>query len=208
MKSGGYQDGYRACPCFWGTEPAESVQELADLLSELPAPRVLDVGCGEGKNAFYLASQGIKVDAFDISELAISNAINAWSEVAGLRWHVADLATYPLLENSYNAIIATGSLHCLISKNSVEKAIARIKLATAPGGYNVISVFNDRAQDLSGHSGDFDPVLLPHSYYTSIYSDWTLLHALDTDLHDFHAHIRKRHFHSITRILARKPRPR
>ena len=201
---GGYDDGYRACPCFWGTRPARLVHGLTDILSELPAPRVLDVGCGEGKNAYYMASRGLQVDAFDVSELAISNATRAWPAVAGLRWFVADLTTYPFLDSSYDAIIATGPLHCLASGGMVTGAITRIKLATVRGGYNVISVFNDRAQDLGGHSDEFNPVLLPHSYYVNQYSTWKLLHESDRDLRDFHAHTKTRHSHSITRLLAHK----
>ena len=36
--------------------------------------RVLDVGCGEGRNAIFMAKLGCQVDAFDISENGIAEA--------------------------------------------------------------------------------------------------------------------------------------
>ena len=41
---------------------------------------VLDVGCGEGKNAIFLAQKGFVVDAFDISESGIKKLKRLVSE--------------------------------------------------------------------------------------------------------------------------------
>ncbi|MCK5307678.1 MAG: SAM-dependent methyltransferase, partial [Zetaproteobacteria bacterium] len=40
---------------------------LAELLPTLPGGKALDLACGEGRNAFFLARNGYAVDAIDSS---------------------------------------------------------------------------------------------------------------------------------------------
>ena len=47
---------------------------LAEILEPLPAGRALDLGCGEGGDAFWLASRGWQVTGVDISQTAIERA--------------------------------------------------------------------------------------------------------------------------------------
>ncbi|MBI5747375.1 MAG: methyltransferase domain-containing protein [Nitrospirae bacterium] len=44
---------------------------LAQLLTLLPKGRALDIACGEGRNAIFLAKSGYEVDAVDISSVAL-----------------------------------------------------------------------------------------------------------------------------------------
>ena len=78
-----------------------------------------------------------------------------------------------------------------------------LQAATAPGGYNVVCVFNDRQQDLTAHPG-FTPTLLRHTDYLGLYSSWELVYASDEDLHEIHPHNGVPHMHSLTRLIARK----
>jgi hypothetical protein len=68
--SGGYDDGYRRCPCFWGKTPGKLVSALADIVPSFHGLRILDAGCGEGKNAVFFAQRGAFVRAIDVSALA------------------------------------------------------------------------------------------------------------------------------------------
>ena len=56
MSGGGYDDGYRNCPCFWGTEPGSLRKSCCAIhvVSVSRASPMLDAGCGEGKNAAFL----------------------------------------------------------------------------------------------------------------------------------------------------------
>lgn len=44
---------------------------LIEHLSLLRGPRVLDLACGDGRNAFFLAEQGFEVTALDYSQVAL-----------------------------------------------------------------------------------------------------------------------------------------
>ncbi|MGH7261278.1 MAG: dihydroneopterin aldolase [Nitrospiraceae bacterium] len=55
------------------TDPRPA-QFLKDHVHLLPAGRVLDVACGRGRNALFLAAQGYTVDAVDRDEQALAEA--------------------------------------------------------------------------------------------------------------------------------------
>lgn len=201
---GGYDSGYAMCPCFWGTEPGSLVKAFAARLPSLAGLHVLDLGCGEGKNAAYLAQLGANVEAIDVSEFAISNALAAHSGVRNITWKVEDAVSFTPSRADFDAVVLYGILHCLKDHHEVEAVVARIKRYTKSGGYNVACAFNDRSQDLTAHPG-FKPILLPHNHYLSLYQDWTILEASDQDLTESHPDNLRAHTHSMTRMLVRKP---
>ena len=60
---------YASAAEYFGAEPEPSLLRFADLLDR--ARTVLDVGCGQGRNTFYLARRGYTVDALDPSRVAV-----------------------------------------------------------------------------------------------------------------------------------------
>jgi SAM-dependent methyltransferase len=52
-------------------EPSSLLVEFADAIADAPLGRALDVACGNGRNAFFLASLGYQVTAVDRSAAAI-----------------------------------------------------------------------------------------------------------------------------------------
>jgi 2-polyprenyl-3-methyl-5-hydroxy-6-metoxy-1,4-benzoquinol methylase len=52
--------------------PSEWLAENRDLLAGPGGRRALDVACGDGRNAVYLAQLGFAVDAVDVSDVAVS----------------------------------------------------------------------------------------------------------------------------------------
>lgn len=77
---------------------------LVDSGSILPKGRALDIACGEGRNAIYLARQGCQVDAVDISEVAIKNAKTTATGL-DINFVVADLENFSIPEDTYDLII-------------------------------------------------------------------------------------------------------
>jgi tellurite methyltransferase len=86
--------------------PAEWLVENRALLSGLGGRRALDVACGDGRNALYLAQLGFDVVAVDVSDVAIS-ALRAVAAERGLAVDArqADLETEPLPRGRYDAIV-------------------------------------------------------------------------------------------------------
>jgi SAM-dependent methyltransferase len=73
------------------------------------APRgsALDLACGSGRNALYMARQGFVVDAIDISDVGLARAQQqAALEHLQVTWFCQDLLDSPLLPNApYQLII-------------------------------------------------------------------------------------------------------
>ena len=75
-----YMDKNKEIPFFKIKGPDENLVEYME--NELIVPgRVLELGCGPGRNAIYMAQKGYKVDAIDISEHAIEWAKERANEV-------------------------------------------------------------------------------------------------------------------------------
>jgi SAM-dependent methyltransferase len=61
----------RSIPSSTREAPAHALAELSDVV-ELRGLRVLDLGCGNGRNSFFLADRGCSVHALDFSGVALS----------------------------------------------------------------------------------------------------------------------------------------
>jgi SAM-dependent methyltransferase len=204
VTDGGYDTGYRNCPCYWGKEPGSLVRMLPQIL-DLKGAWTLDLGCGEGKNAAFLAGNGATVDAVDVSSIGLEHARATWPPFVALRWELADATVRPIPPERYDVIIAYGLLHCLPSEEAVAGTIGRMQAGTRPGGFNVVCAYNARHQELDAAHPFFRPTLLPHSWYMSAYRGWEHLVATDTDLREAHPDTAIEHTHSMTRLLARRP---
>jgi SAM-dependent methyltransferase len=62
---------FRAIPSSVRNEPAKALVLFADLL-KLRNKRILDAGCGNGRNAVYLAKRGCEITAVDFAEAALT----------------------------------------------------------------------------------------------------------------------------------------
>jgi SAM-dependent methyltransferase len=205
MIDGGYDSGYSVCPCFWGSEPGSLVARLPEIIPSFKGLQVLDAGCGEGKNALFLAGKGAVVQAYDISQLAIQHAkdLNSGHQRENISFHAQDVRTIDLGLASFDVVIAYGLMHCLPNEGEIRSLIALLQNATKEGGYLILCAFNDRFQDLSAHPG-FNPTLLPHAVYLSMFAEWETIEASDKDLYETHPNNNIPHTHSMTRIIARK----
>jgi ubiquinone/menaquinone biosynthesis C-methylase UbiE len=207
MSDGGYDAGYRACPSFWGSEPSSLVLSLESKISSVIGLRILDVGCGEGKNALYLASKGGLVSGYDISDIAIEHAIAAKENLSieNVNFYVGDAMAEDFPSESFDVVIAYGLLHCLPNEQRIREVSERLIRMTRKGGHIVICAFNSRSQDLVAAHPGFYPTTLDHSVYIDIFASVTILEVHDRDLHETHPHNGIPHTHSMTRILAMRP---
>jgi SAM-dependent methyltransferase len=68
-----WDETYRRQPNIYGEAPSRIATELANLLRRRTSPvRVLDLGCGYGRDSLYFAQQGFEVVALDFSPAAIA----------------------------------------------------------------------------------------------------------------------------------------
>jgi tellurite methyltransferase len=199
---GGYEDGYASCDCFWGTSPGSLIRMFIETHPRLDRVRILDLGCGEGKNAAALARAGAQVVAVDSSLRALENGQRAFGDKQ-IEWHLSDARSYLAKSDCFDAVVMYGLLHCLPSSDEVASLIQLALEKTRIGGYHFVVAFNDGPHDLSAHPR-FLPTLLPHIFYIQQYSQQKILSQSDSIIHETHPHNQIYHFHSLTRIFARK----
>ena len=105
--------------------------------------RILDLGCGEGQNACYLASLGAKMTAIDISEMNI-NITRLRAERNSLsnkmKIEVASCTDTGLPACSFDVIVGYGLIHHLTMDEELllYKEVARL---LNPSGFAVFSEF-------------------------------------------------------------------
>jgi 2-polyprenyl-3-methyl-5-hydroxy-6-metoxy-1,4-benzoquinol methylase len=109
-----WENRYRTNDIPWDTGQPSS--ELLRVVTEdaIQPCAALEVGCGTGTNAIWLAQQGFDVTAVDISQLAIERA-RAKATAAGVsvRFMVGNLATMPELVGPFDFLFDRGLYHIL-----------------------------------------------------------------------------------------------
>lgn len=101
---------------------------LQEWVNRIPRGRALDVACGAGRNALFLAAEGFDVDAVDISAAALERA-REHAEQAGLdiNWIQHDLDEPLGAEHRYALIIVMRFVDLPL--------IRRLTGSLAPGGF-------------------------------------------------------------------------
>lgn len=199
---GGYDRGYSQCPMFWPDTPGSVLLALKEL-GQLRGEAALDVGCGEGANAAWLAGLGFAVEAVEVSRFALKHAMDKYRQL-DVDWIQGDARTVEPRLSCYDLVNAYGLLHC-INDHDLDSMLGRLMEWTAPGGLLVVVAFNDRSQDLDRAHAGFHPTLRTHASYLEAFEKWELLIATDSDLHETHPDTNIAHHHSMTRIAARHP---
>lgn len=100
----------------------------------------IELGCGEGRNAIYMAKQGISVTALDSSAVAIENAIM----IAKKHEVQVDFRCQDIIRNSisseYDFVYDSGMLHHLPPHRRITY-LELLKTILKPGGYFGLTCF-------------------------------------------------------------------
>lgn len=122
---------------MWSGRPnGRLVTEVAGLTPG----RALDVGCGEGADAIWLARSGWTVTAIDISDVAVSRA-RAAAELAGVavEWVCGDALRTPFAAGSFDLV---SMQYPALPKAAGEAAVRALLAAVRPGGL-LLAVYHD-----------------------------------------------------------------
>ncbi len=90
--------------------------EVQALVAQLPPGRALDLGCGYGRTAIYLAQHGWQVDGIDFVPQAIAGAQKRAEKMAvadKIQFHAGSVANLDHLTAPYDLAIDVGCLHAL-----------------------------------------------------------------------------------------------
>ena len=156
-----YSDRNKPVPFFKDIPDEELVSYCGDGI--LIGGNALDIGCGNGRNSRYLATQGFQVTGIDISEQSISWAKELTSEnMNNIKFQCASMLEYAVDAGSFDFILDSGCFHH-IKPHRREQYINRILNCLKDDGYFLMTCFNlngganisdyDVYRDYSMHGG-------------------------------------------------------
>lgn len=103
-----------------------------------PRMRILDAGCGAGRNLVYFLRTGFDVHGVDADPEAIEAARRVAAQLApGLgpgRFQVADITELPFEHGSFDLVIASAVLHFARSREHFEQMVDELWRVLAPSG--------------------------------------------------------------------------
>jgi 2-polyprenyl-3-methyl-5-hydroxy-6-metoxy-1,4-benzoquinol methylase len=145
---------YAAVENLWARRPNRFLVAEA---SELPPGRALDLACGEGQNAIWLATLGWEVTGVDYSEVAIEKARSrAVRDGVAVDFVCGDLLEYEPAQGAFDLVLL---LYFHIPSSERRLVLARAADGLAPGGTFVL-VGHDLTNATEGVGGPSDPDLL------------------------------------------------
>ena len=170
-----YQEWYKQPDYYWGTAPSSLCLRIISMLPPVRPYRVLDVGCGEGKDAVFLARCGYDVTAFDIAKSGIEKTKRLAEQAqVYVRAFEADVNAYRP-DEEFDVYVSSGVLH-YIRPELRREIFDSYKAHTAAGGVHAMNVFVQKPfialppeKELSydWHSGEL----------FGYYHDWKLEHV-------------------------------
>lgn len=197
---GAYDQLYAARPYLWPDRPGRMVRQA---VSSRAAGRALDAGCGDGKNALYLAQSGWQVDGFDVSDVALDACRRRLSPVSvSCQIWQDDCRVARVTDDAYDMVVAYGLYHCL-DDVGLEAAHARLVSSLKIGGLFVCAAFNNMLP-LPANHGTGDLHLRSNDHLESLFAGWRLRNLEKGTIEEDHLPRVGFHRHSLTWAIYEK----
>ena len=153
MKREAWDTKYAGSDFLWKEEPNRF---LVSELDGLPPGRALDLACGEGRNAVWLAQQGWSVTGVDFSQVGLAKAAQlAERRGVEVEWVAADLLEY----RPPAALDLVVVFYFQVPADERRLVLSRAAAALAPGG-TVLVVAHDLINLGEGVGGPQEPEVL------------------------------------------------
>jgi SAM-dependent methyltransferase len=124
-----------------------------------PGTSLLDIGCGGGEVAAWLASQGFEVTGVDYSRPAIARAKAAYPSVGGLRFETLDICRRAPGRSRFEGLVDRGCLHVVPTR--ARPGYARNVAATAQPGARFLLLHHLLDQERADTIREYEELFLP-----------------------------------------------
>lgn len=135
-----YEEEYKTQEYYWGIVPSKMCLRVLELMPPTTRLKLLDIGCGEGKDAVFFARNGYDVTAFDISDAGIEKtkrlADNAGVQVTVFKADILDFR----LDTNFDILFSSGVLH-YVKPQLREELFSNYKQFTNANGLHIFNVF-------------------------------------------------------------------
>ncbi|MHB1924366.1 MAG: class I SAM-dependent methyltransferase [Acidimicrobiales bacterium] len=154
MDPSAWDERYRSQDLVWGAKPNRFLAEEA---AALPTGRALDLACGEGRNALWLAERGWQVTGVDFSRVAVDRARSLAAERGVTAdFFEADVVDWEPPGQAFDLVIVF-YLHLPPAQRHL--VLSHARAALAPGALLLV-VGHDSTNLTDGYGGPQDPEVL------------------------------------------------
>lgn len=149
-----WDERYAGDDLVWSAEPNRF---LVAEVEALPAGRALDLACGEGRNAVWLAERGWDVTGVDFSNVGLDKARHlAQARGVSAQWELADATEYAPPPEGFDLVIV---MYLHLPAAARRAAFGNAGAAVAVGG-TILVVGHDITNPNEGWGGPPDPAVL------------------------------------------------
>lgn len=196
------QDRYDSEEYYWGTEPNDLAETAVEYLENPEDATAVDIGAGEGRDAVYLAEQGLDVYAIDPIPAGLEKTERLADDhdvsIETIRGDVNDID----LPEQVELLYSIGTVQYLRPENRDEQ-FEQFKEKTASGGVHALFAFVDHpeiptAPDWGDNEHFYEQGEL-HEYY----EEWEVLEEDDLIFDD--ESDGEPHQHAAEILVVRKP---
>jgi tellurite methyltransferase len=200
-----YDQKYAAPEFYWGKTPSAMCDRVIEIMKPRPGrrPRLLDLGCGEGRNAVYFAGHGFEVVGLDLSPPGLEKT-RKYAEAMAVHIETihADIVHYELRE-TYDVLFSTGTLHYLPPEVR-RRRFQNYKDYTSLDGINAFSVFVEKPFIPKAPDAEETAHAFRSGELMGYYWDWQVLFGTE-EIFDCRSG-GVPHRHAVNRIIARRYR--
>ncbi|WP_227354818.1 class I SAM-dependent methyltransferase [Haladaptatus salinisoli] len=169
----GFDDAYTGTPPWDIGRPQSAVRSLFETQS-FEGP-ILDIGCGTGENALFLAAQGYSVLGVDASPRAIekARAKAQTRDVAGqVRFQIQDALSLDELGETFGVALDCGLFHVFDDENR-RTYVESVGSVVEPDGRVIILCFSDR------EPGEWGPRRISEAELRTTFTDGWVVETIE-----------------------------
>lgn len=188
----------RPADYIFGRRPSDFARLVGRLLP--PGARVLELGCGEGRDCLFFAAQGYRVTGLDISDAGLAKARRLAEERdLSVRWLQADMADLPV-GGPVDLVYSCGAIH-YVPCGRRREFFACLQSLSPPAGLQAHLVFTDRlVYREKGEQIDY----FSRGELARIFSGWRVRQGDEGVIHC--AQDGRPHRHSVEQVIVESPR--
>lgn len=187
-----WNERFKTDKYVYGTEPNVFLKDVQPAV--LTSGKVLSIAEGEGRNAVFLAKQGLEVTAWDYAESGLQKVKKLAGEQGvqvDTEW--VDLAQAEWQQNLWDGIVG---IYGHFPKAVREATLSGVKAAVKPGGYFVAEVYSPYQIPYGSGGPKNSEFLYQPEEFLEAFSDWRIVHFFmgevtrhEGDLHNGLAHV-------------------
>lgn len=146
---------YAGAQDFFGRLPSELAVSALRTLRDNGAKTVLELGCGQGRDTWFFAHNGLEVTALDYSEAGIcqmrEKVVEQGAKISLKAHDARDPLPFP--DGSFDAVYSHMFLTMEFTEEEIVAILAECRRVLRPGGLHIYSVRNEH----DPHYGKFIP---------------------------------------------------